>query len=489
VQAANKDFGGGASGTILHPIVAVATVVIVVLTLLLPRKYVIVPFLLGVLLIPLPQQLYVAGVHLFIFRILILAGWIRMLWTKISSNAQIFSGGVNVVDRLFFWWAIFRATSPIVLMHFASGEVIFQFGFLWDAIGGYFFLRFLIQDKNDIFRTIKTCVGIVTVLSVTMLGERIMHQNVIGYLGGIPIAVDIREGSIRSHGSFAVSITAGVFGATLLCLFVLLWKIAGSKSFAIAGLIGATVITITSASSTPLLAYLGGILAICFWPMRKSMRPFRWGIVVLLITLHLIMKAPVWFLIAHVDVVAGNSGYHRAMLIDTFIRHFWDWWLVGTNDAINWGFDMWDLSNQFVAEGETGGLVAFIFFILIISKSFGRIGTARKLIEGDTKNEWLLWLLGATLFAHCVAYFGISYFDQIKISWFLLLVMISVTTAPILAAGRLPEDSAPKFMSSRPFSPRPESTVTGLPSADAGPGLPATARRDLKHQCFWMDAQ
>jgi hypothetical protein len=123
------------------------------------------------------------------------------------------------------------------------------------------------------------------------------------------------------------------------------------------------------------------------------------------------------------------------MLIDTFVRHFWDWWLIGTTDAANWGFDMWDMSNQFVAEGETGGLATFICFILMISWSFGRIGKARKLVRGNLNKQWFLWFLGMALFSHCVAYFGISYFDQTKFSWFALLAAISAATAPILAAN------------------------------------------------------
>ena len=434
-----NNYGGGLNGTLLHPLVAVAMVITIVMTLFLPRKYVIVPFLFSIILIPLPQQVYIAGAHVFVLRILILFGWVRILWTKLSSKAPIFGGGVNVVDRLFLSWALFQAFASLALYRFASGEIVYQVGSLWDVLGGYFLVRFLIQDEDDVFTAIKAFVPIVAVLSVTMLGERIIHQNVIGYLGGIPVGIDIREGSIRAHGSFAVSITAGVFGATLLCLFVLLWQSGRSKLLGIIGIVGCTIITITSASSTPLLGYLGGILAICFWPMRKFMRPFRWGIVIALIAVHLIMKAPVWFLIAHVDMVAGNSGYHRAMLIDTFVRHFWDWWLIGSNAMTTWGIDMWDLSNQFVAEGETGGLVTFVLFILIISKSFGRIGTARKMVEGDTKKEWLFWLLGATLFAHCVSYFGISYFDQIKIAWFAFLAMISAATAPVLAAQSVPD--------------------------------------------------
>jgi len=37
------------------------------------------------------------------------------------------------------------------------------------------------------------------------------------------------------------------------------------------------------------------------------------------------------------------------------------------------------------------------------------------------------------LFSNLVAFFGVNYFDQTKVSWFVLLAMISAATAPILA--------------------------------------------------------
>ena len=93
--------------------------------------------------------------------------------------------------------------------------------------------------------------------------------------------------------------------------------------------VAAVVMVATSASSTPMLALAGAILAILFWPARRNMRVIRWGLVVLLVSLHLVMKAPVWMLINHVDLIAGSSGYHRAMIIDTCVRHFSDWWYRG----------------------------------------------------------------------------------------------------------------------------------------------------------------
>ena len=200
----------------------------------------------------------------------------------------------------------------------------------------------------------------------------------------------------------------------VLPLFYLLWKNGKAKVLAAAGLVGSTVMTICSNSSTPLLTYVGAILGVALWPIRKNMKAVRWGIVIVaLVGLQLVMKAPVWFAIARIDLTGGSSGYHRAELVDQFIMHFRDWWLIGTKDAGTWAYDLWDQQNQYVSVGEGGGLLALVFFIVMISRAYGKVGIARKAVEGLRK-EWFFWLLGAAMFANLVAFFGVNYFDQVE---------------------------------------------------------------------------
>jgi hypothetical protein len=460
-------FGGGLQQTLLHPIVLVAMVVSAILILFLPRKYVIVPVLFTSLVVPMAQQVMVGGVHLFVMRIIILFGCARMLITKMSSQDELLAGGFNAVDKWLTLWAIFRTLSTIVL-YASMPAVIGQSGFLWDVFGGYFLFRFLIRDREDITRSAKVLALVAIVVAAGMLNERIHFQNIFGFLGGVPIVPTIRMGTIRAQGPFMHAILAGTFGGTLAPLFFWLWKVAKSKFLAMMGFISSAVIVVAAASSTALMAFGAAILGLCFWPFRKKMRTIRWGIVILLISLHLYMKAPVWFVISHIDIVGGNSSYQRAYLIDQFIRHFGDWWLLGTYQSDTWGIDMWDHPNEFVAEGEAGGLVTLICFIAIISVSFGRIGDARKIIDGDKEKEWILWILGAALFAHVVGYFGISYFDQTRVAWFALLAMISAATAPILASqtatDAMPAGGlfAPRFVKPSPSIPYP--TVGRMPS-------------------------
>jgi hypothetical protein len=422
-------FGGGAGDTVMHPAVAAAMIITIMLILGLPRKHVIIPFFLCAFLIPLGQMLVLGGVHLFVLRIVVLFCCARMLFAKFSNHARLFRPGLTSVDTVFTLWVMFRALAFLFLFSLQSAALVNQIAWLLDVLGGYFFLRFAIQDDEDVRRAIKVLAVVAAIVGVCMVNEKLRSQNLFGYLGGMPISPEIRDGAIRAQGPFSHPILAGSFGATLVPLFLWLWRGGKAKPYAIVGVIGSTCIVLASASSTPLMGYIAGIVAILFWPMREHMRMFRWGLVIALISVHLAMKAPVWFLIARVDLTGASSGYHRAMLVDHFIRHFSEWWLIGTNNNANWGYDMWDLSNQFVAEGVSGGLATFICFIALISKSFGRIGDARKAVRGDRKQEWFLWCLGAALVSHIGAFFGISYFDHTQISWFALLIMINVVTA------------------------------------------------------------
>jgi hypothetical protein len=421
------DFGGGTSSSVLHPVVLVAMIVLILLICLLPRRWVIVPLLLGILLIPCGQNIYIGGVHLFVSRIFVLIGCLRVLLSKPSS--RLFSGNFLALDKLFFIWAIYRAAA-VVLTFSDTGALVNQVAFLIDALGGYFLFRSLIQDEQDAEIVVKVFAVVALVSAAEMIREQLTGQNLFGMLGGVRLTPDFREGKLRAQAAFGISIAAGTFGATTFPLFLWLWKRGVARIVAIAGVVSSSIMVFASASSTPLMAWLGAILAVCIWPIRRQMRLIRWGIVLALIGLQITMKAPVWFVIAHVDI-GGGSSWERANLIDTCIRHFGDWWLIGTRDNANWGWDMWDKCNQFVDEAETGGVIVLTCFIAMFVFCFKKIGIARKAVEGNRSREWQFWLLGVVMFAQILAYMGIDYFDQSKFVWYMLLAIIPAATMTI----------------------------------------------------------
>jgi hypothetical protein len=429
-----QQFGGGADQTTLHPIVLVAMLLAMVLFFALPRRHVIVPVLFSIFLIPLGQQFYFVGVHFFACRLLVLAAFIRAMVEKAPKQKSLYAGGWNSIDTAFTCYVVISAASTLTL-NFNGPALVNQIGYLWDYLLGYLLLRSLIQNEQDSLLVIKCFAGIMMLHAGAMLVEQAKMLNVFGLLGGVAAVPELREGKVRSQGVFQHSLTAGTFAAIAIPMYILLWRSGRAKPLAIVGLIAATVMTITTQTSTSLLTYVAGIVAVLMWPMRNHMKQVRKSLVAILVTLQLVMKAPVWFLIARIDLTGSSSSYHRAELIDQFVNHFSSWWLIGTKDAATWGWDMWDAQDMYVSVGEAGGLAALVFFILVISRSFAALGNASKRVT-STKQMWLLWLLGAALFANVVAFFGVNYFDQVRMAWFAMISMICACTASLLSKGR-----------------------------------------------------
>jgi hypothetical protein len=430
----NLNFGGGSQDTVIHPAVAVALAALVVLILFRPRKSLLAPLFLFLFLVPSGQQFFLLGVHFYCSRILVLAGGARIMWDRFSHSGNVLAGGFNIVDGVFTTWALYRAMAGSLLF-MQSAAVINQVGFLWDALGMYFLLRFLIQDQEDIERIFKVYAVLAFVIAAEMVREHYTNQDLFGaILGGTRATLEVRNGLIRAQGVFQHSLIAGSFGAALFPLFVWLWKGGRAKMLALVGMVSSVTIALTASVSTPILALAGGIAAVIAWPVRSYMRYVKYVVVVALVGLNVVMKARVWFLIARIDLVGGSTSYHRAALIDAFIRHVSDWWLIGTNDNANWGWDMWDTANQYVAEGERGGMLVFICFLALIWLSFRHLSKARNAEGVDRKQQWFYWLLGASLFSTCVAYFGVDYYDQSRFGWYALLAMIIAATSPILSA-------------------------------------------------------
>ncbi len=426
-------FGGG-SDTQVHPIIVVAMLLAAALILFLRRKNVMVPFLAASLLIPMDQVLVLGTFHFQMLRILIIFGWLAMFLRKPPSGELILSGGLNGLDKAVILWAVFTAIATVALWRDATAFNN-QAGALYTVFGLYFLLRSFIRNEADVWRTIRVLAYVSAVIALIMISEHITGRNPYVLLGGSRAwtreTLMAREGGLRAMGPFQHPILAGTFGAISLPLYVALWYADRSaRATALVGVLASTTITWATQSSTPLLAYAAGIFALCLWPLRRQMRLCRWGLSMTLIGLHLVMKAPVWALIARVDLTGGSSSYHRYMLVDQSIRHFRDWWLIGVKETASWGWDMWDLANQYVGVADTSGLLPLIFFLAILVFGFKYLGRTRQAAEGERQQELFIWAFCAALFANCVAFFGISYFDQIMVSWYLLLAMIVAVARP-----------------------------------------------------------
>ena len=426
---------GGAPETSIHPIVLAGLILVGLWILFLPRRQVLQPFAAMSLIVPLGQVVMLGPAHFSVSRILLIFVWLRILMLKFGRDGREFKLRLNIVDGAVVLYALSRVVNYTVLWQ-QLGALNNELGTAYTTLGVYFGCRFFVRDQEDIDRAVKTLAGIAAFIAFFMLNEQLTGFNALAIFGGLPLHTAMRNGYLRSQGPFEVYLTAGAFGATLVPLFFNLFRRGGSRLFGLIGLAAAVVIIITSRTSTAISAGMAAMAGVGCWYIRDRMRLFRWSALAGLIALNAVMKAPVWWLVARIDLVGGNSGWHRAMIIENCVRHFSEWFLVGARYYGYWegGDDMWDLANQYVAIAESTGLLPLLAFLAALVYCFKRIGVARKAAVG-TPREWYLWLLGVALFTHLVGFFGISYFDQISIYWYLFLAIIVAATDPRFAPG------------------------------------------------------
>ncbi|MGD1154704.1 MAG: hypothetical protein ABSA41_02630 [Terriglobia bacterium] len=436
--------------TFINPLGLVFTLLMGLLLLVLPRKYALLPVIALICYMTMGMRIMVGGLNFPMMRILILFGLARVV-----VRGEYRSIKLNTIDAAVLWWTLAGIVTGTLLWR-TSDAFVSRLGQAYNVIGFYFLFRSLLRGMDDINRVVKFIAILLVPLAGLIVVEKFTGQNLFSAFGGVPPVTFVRDGVVRCQGPFAHPILAGTFGATLLPLFIGLWgQGQKSKFIPLMAIIASTTITISSGSSGPVLAYLAGMLGLGMWYLRKHLRTIRWGLLLTIIALHVVMKAPVWFLMARVDVFSGSTGWHRAYLLDRCIANFSDWWLVGTKSTANWAGEearLFDVTNQYISEAANGGLLMLGLFIMIIVRCFGGIGRAVRASEGSQQRatSWCLWAMGAALFTHVVSFMSVSYFDQSIVNWYLLLAMISTgaglfipASAPADAGAPQPEEVAP----------------------------------------------
>lgn len=410
--------------TQIHPVSLAFALVSGFLMLLLPRRAAMVPLLFAVVFIPLQQRVVIFTLDFFVLRILVLFGWMRVMMRGEFQGITL-----NRVDKLMILWALSSIVMYTILWK-TSGAFINRLGISFDIIGVYFLTRFLVRNMDDIIWVIKTLAVVTIPVAAAMLVERSTGRNLFSYLGGVPEYTIIRDGKLRSQGAFSHSITAGSFSASLLPLFWAARKLGKRRHMLMyLGIATASLITISTSSSGPALAYIAGVIGIFLWHFRKHMRLIRWGVALTLIGLHIVMKAPVWALMLKVKIFGASTAFHRYRLFDQFVNRVDEWWLHGVKSTASWGFWLFDVTNHFVRIAVDGGLLTLVLFIAVLTYCFQSVGKALQSGHLSADREKIAWALGASLFVHVISFFGVSYFDQIRVILYLNLALLGTLRA------------------------------------------------------------
>lgn len=393
--------------------------------------------------IPLGQKIVVAGLNFYFLRLLLLAGLLRVV-----MRGELARFKTGKIDTFFVGWVLCGVACGIL-----RGPSAETFGMAYDALGLYLLFRILIPQCEDALPHLRILAYAAVIIAICMCWETMTGRNLFYVLGGVPECASFRDGRFRAQGPFRHSILAGTFGATLLPMMIGLWYQGGrAKRLAVLGAAACTVITAASASSGPLLCYLIALAGFALWELRQRMYLIRRGIVLTVVALAFVMKAPVWFLIGRISEIVGGTGWYRSFLIDQAIRHFGQWWLIGTSDTSNWASNETmlltpksiDITNFYIAQGLSGGVLMLILLIAILTRCFKTVGRSVRLGGFRACREKLVWGFGIALAGHCMAFISVAYFDQIKVFLFwLLAVIVSLATYRPAAAASTEATSEP----------------------------------------------
>jgi hypothetical protein len=404
------------------------TIGLSLLLLLLPRRYGFIPFIIAVCYLTFEERISILGLNFYMLRILVVAGWVRVL-----VRGELGEMKWNSFDWLITIWVLYGIIS-FTLLYSNFEALINRLGFGFNALGAYALFRVFVPEFDDVKRVCKWASIIIIPLTGIMLFEYLTGRNLFFTLGDAAIG-EIRDGRIRCSGPFRHPIMSGSFGAALMPLFIAQSRIKpDGRKIGLIGFICSTIIVVISGSSGPLLSYIFGFGAMIAWVLRRHIRMIQWGLIFFLIGLQLMMKAPIYYLMARFGNVHGGHGWHRSYLIEQAIAHFNEWWLIGTTYTAHWmpfGIlpndpNMVDITNQYILEGINGGIVNLLLFVSIIIVGYKQIGRAlRKGEKPGSYFQFFVWAIGASLSVHVVNFFSVSYFDQIFVIWCLLLSMIN----------------------------------------------------------------
>ena len=424
----------------LNPLALGLLLVLVGLTWFLPRRLAFCPIFVLIGFIPMGQQITVAGMHLYLFRIILLTGMLRVIARGEASQLKL-----TGMDKLFIGWAIVAVVFGS-LSKPSLDLLIYRSGFTYNAVSCYFFARCVIVDFEDVVTSVRTLALISLVIAMLMLVEKITMHNPLFVFGGVSETVLMRLGdtAVRCQGAFAHSYLSGVYVATQFPLFVAIWVYRRKDLILpLIAIIASITIVFCAHSSGGIMALLAALGGLALWRWRQHISLVKRGALFTLIILAIVMKAPVWYLIAKVSDVVGGGGWHRAYLIDQAIAHFNEWWLFGTIYTAHWAPggvviaadpNMMDITNHYVMEGVSGGILRLGLFLAMVVSCFKGIGRRLRDVVHDSPDEFFVWMIGVTLFSHCLAFMTATYFDQTVIVWYWLLGTICciVNKSPLI---------------------------------------------------------
>lgn len=410
----------------MNPLATCFFLVCAIVLLSVPRKWAPIPLLVGCCYMTMGQGIDLGPISLPIYRMLLLVGIARVV-----VKGEHIEGPLNKIDKLMIGlggWIVFASFFHDGVL--GSGPV-YASGLVFNMAAVYFLIRIWCTDFEQVVGIVVIIAFLLAPIALEMMMEKITKVNHFSIFGGVPHNVAFREGKFRAQGPFRHPILAGTVGAVCIPLFFGILR--RHRTAGIVGIASGIAIAVASASSGPIMSALAGGFGIMMWRFRHLTKLARVSAIAGYFAFSLYTGQPGYYIMKRIDVSGGSTGYHRARLIESAHEHIDEWWLFGTDFTRHWmatgvsySPNHADITNYYLGFGVNAGLAAVLLLVTILIVAFIWVGiVCREQFEHSTSNSFMVWCLGAGMFAHAATSVSVSYFDQSIVFFWMNVALIS----------------------------------------------------------------
>jgi hypothetical protein len=417
--------------TTLHPLALGMLGLAILLVFILPRRRMLLAVIALTCFIPAAQRIVVLGADFHFLRVITLFAWARLLIRGERPRLIL-----NSLDKTVIVWIL--AAAVVTLLRVGSmGAFVNQSGRVFDCLGIYFLGRVTIRNWKDLDSLVVSFILVSIPVAAFSIYEVWTETNPFHIFGQANYEAVTRDGRVRVRGAFSHQILTGCYWVAILPLIVARFWQRNGKLLTTTGFAACAIIIISCASSTPLLAAGVALIGGCFYPMRRNMRQVRWGIVIGLIVIQAMMAKPIWHLLYRAGAIGlgSSTGYHRYQVVEAFVNNFSKWALLGVSGTASWGRQLEDLTNHFIVQGVSGGLLSFVLFITVFGIAYRYAGMGVRTAKGRRATIYA-WGLGVAILAHTAMMNSTAYFGQILFPFYVTFGAIS-SLAPVRVRKRV----------------------------------------------------
>jgi hypothetical protein len=326
-------------------------------------------------------------------------------------------------------------------------------GLAFDTVLPYFAVRMIIKNKKQYLTMLKGILIVVAPLAIVGFYQCLTGYNPAGFLIEYHGWSDLRsegyvaltrKGFFRANVTFNISILFGLVFAMFgpVCAGLLGIEKRYRKLYWVAlFLMGIGVFS--SMSSGPMLAALLAIVFISCYRYRRYWKVITAVVVLMCGSVEIISNRHFYDVLGSYTIVPGTAWY-RSRLIEValFEGGMSGHWLTGFGYDVDPGWcrnidgrSRTDVVNHYLLVLCRFGLVGFLPFLAMNIVAIKQlVGTYKASVLRSDK--WLIWCLGAGLFALAGAFMTICVFGPPNSVYYLMIGFVGVMPAIIIGTGR-----------------------------------------------------